>query len=116
MYHSSDMEKPETIHLSCLPSWVYKNQELRDVIRNEVLLEVRRDEIDDLKQIALSEAAEELQYLCAACAKHKMRPDDPPAEYECSNLKCRSGAMPVCPDCGEVADAMVDAILEESAA
>jgi hypothetical protein len=107
-YHSNAMEVPYITHQQCLLSFLSLEQEVRDMIRDQLLAEIRQDEIEDLKAIALSEAADDLANLCAECQKSKTDPDTPPDEYSCSD--CGSGAMPICPDCGEPADIAVDAV------
>ncbi len=111
-YHSSDLERPYILHLFCVWPFVQRDQDILDVQREAILIEVRKEELEELKQLAFSEAAADLQNLCAECQQHRVDQDSPPEEYQCA---CGSQALPICPDCGEVSDLAADYVNEEAA-
>lgn len=114
LYHSDTFEVEILIHYGCLFRYFYADAEMYDIFYGRVHKQVRQEQYDDLKQEAYSEAAQDLHRLCPECLSNRTEdPDKPPEEYECS---CGSGALPVCPDCGETSDLAVDLFIKDKAA
>jgi hypothetical protein len=104
LYHSATFEEAILIHYECVFRYFHPmaDSEMYDIFRKRVETDVCKEKIDDLKNEAYLEAANDLNTLCAECLNEKTQdPDTPPEEYEC---KCGSAAIPICPDCGETTD------------
>lgn len=109
-YHSATFEAEIIIHYECVFRFFHPDadREMYDIFRSRVEEDVKVEILDDLKQEAYAQAAEDIKELCPECLMRRDDPDRPPVEYECSD--CGSTAMPVCPNCGTVSDIAVDQI------
>lgn len=108
VYHSDTFERPYLVHQECLLPMLRADKDMLDMLRDRIIAEVRREEIEDLRMVAMSEAAEDLKNLCAECQENKLEPDLPKELPPCEN--CGSSALPICPDCGEVHTVGLDEI------
>ena len=114
-YHSATFEVDIIIHYGCVFRFFDPNadREMYDVFRSRVEEDVKIEMLDDLKQQAYADAAEDVSNLCPECLMHREDPDKPPEEYQCSD--CQSHALPICPNCGTVSDLAIDMINSEAA-
>jgi predicted SprT family Zn-dependent metalloprotease len=88
-FHNPDQEVDVVIHYRCVffyfdPS---KDKEIYDHYYNKIVEQVRREEIDQLKEMAYDEVSSDVERLCPECRRTKeaesIDPDLPPEEYEC---------------------------------
>lgn len=109
LYHSATFEEEILIHYACVLTYFnpQADREMYDHFYQMVHDQVRDEELEDIKQEAYSQAAEDVRTLCPECLTNKTDPDAPPDEYEC---ECGSQALPICPDCGEVAPIAMDMV------
>lgn len=115
LYHSATLEEEILIHYGCALLFFnpQADKDMYDHFYQMVHDQIRDEELEDIKQQAYSEAAEDVAKLCPECLTTKEDdPDAPPEEYEC---ECGSHALPICPDCGNVSDAAIDTINNQAA-
>ncbi len=107
LYHSATFETDIIVHYGCLFLFFHPqaDAEMYDQFYEMVRGQIRNEELEDIKQEAYAEAAQDLTRLCPECLSDKNDPDKPPEEYECSD--CRSAALPICPDCGTITDLVI---------
>jgi hypothetical protein len=103
-YHSATFEVDIIIHYGCVFRFFHPqaDAEMYDLFYEMVHSQVRREEMDDMKEEVMAEAADDLTTLCPECREDRLHPDRPPEEHQCDS--CGSCALPVCPDCGSVQD------------
>lgn len=106
IYISPVMERPYKLHQECVLPFLQAEKDFYDLMYDKVSEQVYREHIDDLKAIALREAADDLTKLCPECLSDKHNPDSPPDEYQCSD--CGASSLPICPDCGTVSDLAIE--------
>lgn len=104
LYHSATFEVDVIIHYGCVFRYFHPqaDAEMYDLFYDMVRAQIRREELDDIKEEAFAEVAEDLRTLCPDCREDRLHPDRPPLKDECPS--CGSGALAVCPDCAEVRD------------
>lgn len=115
LYHQATLEEMILLHYGCVYKFFDPNADsvVYEAMYERVRAQVRLEEFDDIKNEAYKEASEDITKLCAECLSDRNRdPDTPPEVYECTS--CGSMAIPICPDCGEIADlALSDQEVEE---
>lgn len=110
-FHNPDQEVDTIIHYRCLFLFFGADKQMRDYIRDQLVEDVRRDQIDELKELAYDEVASDIERICPECRHNREEQrdaDTPPHEeeetesedYQCDS--CGAACLPICQNCGEV--------------